>query len=126
MKRRTFLSGLTLEMLLAPLAPAAEAQQTGRTPRIGYLTPVTGHNPVEEAFERSLQELGWIKGRNWHRAPGRPVSENAPHPTAPPRPGPRPTPFVGATLRAKTGTARSYQPTVVPARCPSRKTLALQ
>jgi putative ABC transport system substrate-binding protein len=51
-------------VLILAIDAGAEAQQTGRTPRIGYLTPVTGHNPVEEAFERSLQEFGWIKGRN--------------------------------------------------------------
>src|SRR5262245_47653541 len=61
MNRRAFVTGLGA-VLAAPLG--AEAQQIERLPRVGYLSPVTGHNPVEEAFERSLQELGWIKGRN--------------------------------------------------------------
>ena len=51
-------------VLLLALALGAEAQQTGKTARIGYLTPVTGRNPVEEAFEQALQELGWTKGQN--------------------------------------------------------------
>jgi putative tryptophan/tyrosine transport system substrate-binding protein len=53
---------LALGLLVAPLG--AEAQQTGKTARIGYLTPVVGRNLVEEAFEQALQELGWIRGRN--------------------------------------------------------------
>ena len=53
---------LALAVLVAPLA--ANAQPTGKTARIGYLTPVTGRNPVEEAFEQALQELGWTKGQN--------------------------------------------------------------
>ena len=53
---------LTLSLILAPVA--VEAQEARSTPKIGYLSPVTGHNPVEDAFERSLQERGWIKGRN--------------------------------------------------------------
>jgi len=62
MDRRRFLLTSLAGAFAAPLA--AEAQQTERTARIGYLSPVTGHNPVEEAFERSLQELGWTRGRN--------------------------------------------------------------
>jgi putative ABC transport system substrate-binding protein len=53
---------LALGLLVAPLG--AEAQQTGKTARIGYLTPVVDRNLVEEAFEQALQELGWIRGRN--------------------------------------------------------------
>jgi putative tryptophan/tyrosine transport system substrate-binding protein len=53
---------LALGLLVAPLG--AEAQQTGKTASIGYRTNVVGRNLVEEAFERSLQELGWIRDRN--------------------------------------------------------------
>jgi ABC-type sugar transport system substrate-binding protein len=64
MPRRTLglLVTLTLGLLVAALA--AEAQPTGKTARIGYLTPVVDRNPVEEAFEQALQELGWSRGRN--------------------------------------------------------------
>jgi putative ABC transport system substrate-binding protein len=53
---------LALGLLVAPLG--AEAQPTGKTARIGYLTPVFDRNLVEEAFEQALQELGWSRGRN--------------------------------------------------------------
>jgi putative tryptophan/tyrosine transport system substrate-binding protein len=53
---------LALGFLVAPLG--TEAQPTGKTARIGYLTPVTGRNPVEEAFEQALHELGWSRDRN--------------------------------------------------------------
>jgi ABC-type uncharacterized transport system substrate-binding protein len=53
---------LALGLLVAPLT--AHAQPTGKTASIGYLTPVVGRNPVEEAFEQALQALGWIKERN--------------------------------------------------------------
>jgi hypothetical protein len=53
---------LAFGLLVAPLT--AMAQPTGKTARIGYLTPVTGRNPVEEAFEQALQALGWSRGQN--------------------------------------------------------------
>jgi putative ABC transport system substrate-binding protein len=62
MDRRRFLRTSLAGALAPPLAAAA--QQTAKAPRIGYLSPVTEHNPVEEAFEQSLQELGWTRGRN--------------------------------------------------------------
>jgi putative tryptophan/tyrosine transport system substrate-binding protein len=51
-------------VLLLTLALGAAAQPTGKTARIGYLTPVVGRNPVEEAFEQALHELGWTRGQN--------------------------------------------------------------
>jgi putative ABC transport system substrate-binding protein len=64
MMRRTIrlLVILALGLLVAPLG--AEAQPTGKTARIGYLTPVPGRNPIEEAFEQALHELGWTRGQN--------------------------------------------------------------
>jgi putative tryptophan/tyrosine transport system substrate-binding protein len=64
MTRRTLglLITLTLAILVAPLT--ATAQQTKKTASIGYLTPVFDRNPVEEAFEQALQELGRSRGRN--------------------------------------------------------------
>jgi putative ABC transport system substrate-binding protein len=53
---------LALAVLVAPLA--ANAQSTGKTARVGYLTNVVGRNQVEETFERTLQELGWSRGQN--------------------------------------------------------------
>src|SRR2546428_13407832 len=61
MKRRAFVTGLG-----AVLAASrdAEAQQTGKTVTIGYLSPATPPNPLDDAFERSLEALGWVKAQN--------------------------------------------------------------
>ena len=63
MNRRTFLCGLTLGTLSAPLA--AGAQQAGKIPRIGVL--VTGGAPAEHpcvmALSRGLAEFGYEEGR---------------------------------------------------------------
>jgi ABC-type uncharacterized transport system substrate-binding protein len=66
MKRRTFIT-LIGGAAAWPLAARAQ-QQTGAVRRIGVLTGYTesdpeGQSPVA-AFRRSLQELGWIEGRN--------------------------------------------------------------
>jgi putative ABC transport system substrate-binding protein len=63
MNRRTFLCGLTLGMLALPVA--AEAQQAGKVPRIGFLfygSP--GPSPELDAFRQGLRELGYIEGQN--------------------------------------------------------------
>jgi len=64
MKRRAFLCGLTLATLSTPLA--AEGQQAGKVPRVGYLS---GGSPsasvhTREAFREGLRDLGWIEGQN--------------------------------------------------------------
>jgi putative ABC transport system substrate-binding protein len=59
---------ITLSILLAVLilaAPSpAEAQQAGKTPTIGYLSPAAARNPLDDVFEQSLQKLGWVRDRN--------------------------------------------------------------
>ena len=63
MNRRTFLCGLTLGTLALPLA--AEAQQAGKVPRIGFLffgSP--GPSPELDAFRQGLRELGYTEGQN--------------------------------------------------------------
>ena len=62
MNRRAFLTGLTGGLLAGPLA--AEAQQAGKVCRIGLLSPASGLTPIDEIFERSLRELGYIDGQN--------------------------------------------------------------
>jgi putative tryptophan/tyrosine transport system substrate-binding protein len=46
----------------------AEAQQTGKLPKLGILrsTPsnMTGAQDVREAFRQGLRELGWVEGQN--------------------------------------------------------------
>jgi putative ABC transport system substrate-binding protein len=61
MDRRRFLRTSVIGSLAAPLAAAA--QQTSRTPRIGYLTSPSGR-ALDLEFVRGLRELGWIEGRN--------------------------------------------------------------
>jgi len=63
MDRRTFLGTLAGALLAAPLA--AEAEQAGKVWRIGWLSPAADrNNPIEDAFYRSMQELGYMEGRN--------------------------------------------------------------
>jgi len=65
MNRRTFLGGLALGTLLAPLA--VESQRPS-IPRVGVLSP--GKPPPDDAFrqqehfEAGLRELGWTPGSN--------------------------------------------------------------
>ena len=60
--RRTFLAGTGVVLLAAPLA--AEAQQAGKVPRIGYLHIAPRSSPFFQAFERRLRELGYVEGQN--------------------------------------------------------------
>lgn len=66
---------LALGLLLAPLA--ADAQQAGKVPRIGYLATTTASSNAHgiEAFRQGLRELGWVEGRNiaieWRWAEGK-------------------------------------------------------
>jgi putative ABC transport system substrate-binding protein len=60
-----FLFWLLTTVLLAT-APAVEAQQTGKTFRIGFLDSSTasGSAVLVEAFRQELSKLGWIQGKN--------------------------------------------------------------
>ena len=57
---------LTLCAMLFALCLRAQAQQTGKVPRIGYLDPSTasGSKVPVEAFRQELNKLGWIEGKN--------------------------------------------------------------
>jgi len=62
--RRAFIAG-TLAVVATPLA--AEAQQTGKVPRIGVLapsTPTPGSLPLQvfDAFRQGLRDLGYVEG----------------------------------------------------------------
>jgi putative tryptophan/tyrosine transport system substrate-binding protein len=62
-ERRAFVAG-TLALLAAPLA--AEAQGTGKIPRVGIVvatSPAVGR-PNVDAFRRGLRELGYIEGQS--------------------------------------------------------------
>jgi len=45
----------------------ADAQQTGKVPRIGFLDPSTasGMAVLVDAFRQELSKLGWIEGKNF-------------------------------------------------------------
>jgi putative ABC transport system substrate-binding protein len=66
MERRTFISGMTLGLLAAPLA--AGAQTAGKTYRIGILGNVPLTDPegatLWGAFIQGLRELGYVEGQN--------------------------------------------------------------
>src|SRR4030095_12732095 len=64
MNRRTFLCGLMLGTLAAPLV--GEAQQTTKVTTIGYLSgPSLSANAARiEAFRQGLRELSYVEGKN--------------------------------------------------------------
>src|SRR5262245_37688728 len=55
-----------LAIILLATAPAADAQQTGKIFRIGFLDPSTasGSAVLFDAFRQELSKLGWIEGKN--------------------------------------------------------------
>jgi putative ABC transport system substrate-binding protein len=55
---------LAVSLLAAPLA--ADAQQAGKLPRIGFLsvTSPSDRPPLLAAFRQRLRELGWVEGQN--------------------------------------------------------------
>jgi putative ABC transport system substrate-binding protein len=57
--RRAFLAG-SIAFLAAPLS--GEAQQAGRTWRIGYLSLAPGPSPRSEALRQGLRDLGYAEG----------------------------------------------------------------
>jgi putative tryptophan/tyrosine transport system substrate-binding protein len=62
MDRRTFLSGLTLGTLAAPLA--AEAQPTGKIPVVGVLNSGAGPRSTSvDTARQGMRDLGYIEGQ---------------------------------------------------------------
>jgi hypothetical protein len=68
--RRTFLCGLTLGTLSAPLG--GEAQQAAKAARIGYLsaTSAAADALYSEAFRQGLRALGYVEGQTSSLKPG--------------------------------------------------------
>jgi len=63
MNRRRFLRAVSVSLLAAPLA--AQAQQAGKVYNIGFLGLGSSFaGPNRTAFDRGLQEHGWIEGQN--------------------------------------------------------------
>ena len=69
---------LTLCAMLYALCVSAEAQQSGKVPRIGYLsgTDTATDSPRAEGIRKALRELGYIEGQNiiieYRHAEGKP------------------------------------------------------
>jgi putative ABC transport system substrate-binding protein len=65
MDRRAFISAVAGGLLAAPLA--AEAQQTGKVYRIGFLALGSSSSPsaLLDAFYQGLREYGWIEGKTF-------------------------------------------------------------
>ena len=61
MDRRRFISSVTLGLLATPLA--AEAQPTGKPPRIGWLSAGSEPDPFLEGFRDGLRRLGYVEGQ---------------------------------------------------------------
>src|ERR1700745_3323392 len=61
------ITGLALCAVLCALCFLAEAQQTAKIPRIGYVSG-TGNasnpGPNVEAFRQGLRDLGYVEGKN--------------------------------------------------------------
>ena len=57
---------ILVAVVLLALGVIAEAQQTGKVPRIGYLSPTSPSvSPTRiEAFRQGLRELGYVEGKN--------------------------------------------------------------
>src|SRR5262249_13125435 len=57
---------LTLYAMLFSLCSSANAQQTGKVPRIGFLDSGTasGSAVIVEVFRQELSKLGWTEGKN--------------------------------------------------------------
>src|SRR4029077_11251913 len=53
-------------VVLTVCGARAEAQQTGKVPRIGFLgnSTASGSAVLVEAFRQELSKLGWIEGKN--------------------------------------------------------------
>jgi hypothetical protein len=62
MGRRSFLRTLAGGLLTAPLA--AEAQQTGNLPRVGYLSNSARYDEPDTGFFAGLREHGYEPDRN--------------------------------------------------------------
>src|SRR5262245_37005789 len=57
---------LLMLFLLLVVGTFADAQQSGKIPRIGFLgaASASGYAPQLEAFRRGLRDLGYVEGKN--------------------------------------------------------------
>ena len=63
--KKTGLSSILLALTLLTVFVIAEAQQSKKVPRIGYLTPsISVNRSYSEAFRQGLRDLGYVEGKN--------------------------------------------------------------
>ena len=64
--KRAAVPSIVVAVALLAAAVIAEAQQTGKVPRIGFLVPSTASSiaGLLEAFWQEMRKLGWIEGKN--------------------------------------------------------------
>ena len=64
--KKAGLSSILIVVVLVAFGVTADAQQTGKVPRIGFLDASTasGSAVLWEAFWQELSKLGWIEGKN--------------------------------------------------------------
>ena len=73
---------LTIVVALTACGARAEAQQTGKVHRIGYLSPGSGPGALTEVFRQGLRDLGYVEGQNlvieyrWTGPGGTPTGAN--------------------------------------------------
>ena len=63
MKKVTALS-MVIAMVLLAVAIVAEAQQSGKVPRIGIVFIGGRDQPHLESFKQGLREFGYVEGKN--------------------------------------------------------------
>jgi putative ABC transport system substrate-binding protein len=64
--KRAAVPSILIAMVLLALGVIAEAQQTGKIFRIGFLDTSTasGSAVLWDAFRQEMRKLGWIEGKN--------------------------------------------------------------
>jgi putative tryptophan/tyrosine transport system substrate-binding protein len=63
-QNRKLVRGLALVVTLAMCVALAEAQQPGKIPRIGILSPDSERGVCPAAFREGMRELGYVNGKN--------------------------------------------------------------
>ena len=72
--KKAAVSSILVAVVLLVLGVTAEAQQTGKIFRIGYLdnTTASGSAVLLDAFRQELSKLGWIEGKTSPSSTGLP------------------------------------------------------
>src|SRR5262245_65014905 len=70
-----FITGFVLCAMFIALCASAEAQQSGKIYRVGYISPRHEIARNEDAFRKRMHELGYVEGKNlnilWRFASGK-------------------------------------------------------